>query len=692
MNPHRSLLSAISIAAAVLATCPGRADDTPDLSGERQLRIRADHLSLDPSGRTIAASGHVRLEVDDLVLESGSALVDTATGDLVLGPPLRLEVGAALVSGSWLVTSGAAALLEIDDPLISIPTAGGWALELSADSAACDRGRCRLTSAVGTGCPHEPPAYVVAADEVTIHPSGDIDLRRAELRVGDTTVAALPWLRVRPAGSAGFLPPRLAWDANGGLILGPAGQLPISDDLLLSGHAAVRTSQGFETSSSAWTPAGNARVDQLFDAPQNHVRARFHLTPPLRGATLVVDGDLVDARQIIDDLTFDPLERARTHTRSAALLTSLGGDWFLAESRIELLQAFDDGGQIDRELHTPTIGVGAELLPVVQVGPIWPSLTFSLSRHETTIDGWAPDAAAGMAPEHTRITASPSLAHASRLGPLAFDLEAASLHQLWLPDLARERRTSRHLAAASAELELPLARDFGDLRHLVSPQVRYRITPWIEGDGPTWVIDDLDRLRRGHGIEAGLGTALGSDGARDAIDLVVIERFDLPGFGREPGPAYLNLSAAVGPHWLRLRGEGSWDHRERPPSNAVLVLSTADDRGNRLETGGAWYGLGRGAHLDRGWDAAGPWIAGQWVAAAEPALELLERATVALTRRIRVSAGAMIGVVPDARLHALWYGLELGAPCGCLAAGILASHRLDSWAPDVMATISLAEI
>jgi hypothetical protein len=682
------------IAAALALLCairPSGAEERPTTAPHHTLEIESLRITLDPGGQ-VRAEGAVRITAYDLELSAGFAVVDTTTGQIVLGPPLRVELDGAIVSGTYLHLSHQARRLEIDQPLISLPLAPDRELELSAMWARCEGGSCELEHAEGTTCPHQPPAYRLRAEHVTIHPSGDVDLSRASLLIDDLEVLEIPWLRVRPPTSAGFLPPRVAWDARGGLILGPAGQVPLSDDLVLSGHAAVRTSQGFETSSSARTPAGHATVAQLFDAPQNHVRARFHLTPPLRGATLTVDGDVVDGRRIIDDLEFDPLERARTHTATTALLSTRGADWFLAESRLELVQAFDPAGRLDRHLHTPTIGVAAELLPVVQAGPVWPALTLELIRRETGVDSRAPDAATGIAPEHTRVAVSPSLAHAGRFGPLAGELRIGSLHQLWLPDRAGGSRDVRQLASASAELDLPLIGHPGGLRHVIAPLVRYRITPWIDGEGPIWVMDDLDRLERGHGVEAGFETSLGTDGRRDAIELAAFERADLPGFEAPSGLAYLHVTAAAGPPWLRLETSGSWDHREHLPSSATLMLTTADDRGNRLETGGGWYGPGRGAHLDRGFGTTDPWLSGRWVGETDRALGLVERATVAFTRRLRASAGALIGLIPDARLQALWYGLELGSPCGCLTAGILASHRLGSWVPDVMATVSLGQL
>jgi hypothetical protein len=660
-----AIARATQLAALLLAVQTALADEPSPAPSPSILEIEADRVTLTADRETILAEGNVRLEVDTLVLESGSMIVDTASGRVVLGAPLRLDLPMAHVGGRLLVLDPSAGLLRIEDPQLLVPAADRYELLLNAERATC----------TAAGC------------------DGDVDLTRPELYVGDTRVAALPWLRVRPPDAAGFLPPRLAWDARGGLILGPAGQLPISDDLVLSGHAAVRTSQGFETRSEARTRDGELTVDQLFDAPQNHLRARFHLAPPLGGATLTMDGDLVDGRQIIDDLTFDPLERARTHTASRALLSSHLGDAIVTESRLEILQAFDPRGALERSLHTPAVGVSAQLLPETRIGPIWPGLTAELTRRDALTSAPAPDAAGGLAPPHTALTASPSLTHDRRLGPLAAELTAATLHRIWLPDRSAVTSYSRHLAAFSAQLELPLVGRPGGARHVINPLVRYRATPWIDGQSPTWVLTDLDRLRRAHGLEAGLDNLLGSTGAHDLLRLRLLERFDLPGLDGEPGAAYLFLAAGVGPRWLRLTAEGSWDHREHLPSGARVALATADGRGNALTTGASWYGPGRGAHLDRVWSSGQePWTVGPWAGALARSLELEEQATVAFTRRFRASAGARVGIVPDPRLHALWYGLEFGSACGCLVAGILASHRLDSWVPDMMATIGLRDL
>ena len=106
----------------------------------------------------------------------------------------------------------------------------------------------------------------------------------------------------------------------------------------------------------------------------------------------------------------------------------------------------------------------------------------------------------------------------------------------------------------------------------------------------------------------------------------------------------------------------------------------------------AWYGGGRGPHLDGRWSrTSGPWLATAWPLAPEDSLALFERAAAWFTRNWGASAGARVGVYPEPVLLLLWYGIELRSTCGCIAVGLTASHRPKRWVPDVLATLRLLE-
>jgi hypothetical protein len=284
------------------------------------------------------------------------------------------------------------------------------------------------------------------------------------------------------------------------------------------------------------------------------------------------------------------------------------------------------------------------------------------------------------------------LAIPRRLGPFVLALRAGSLHQLWLPDGSSRAAPSRHVLATAAAVDLPLERRFGRVRHRITPAIRYRLNPWTSGTSPAWIHDGLERLTVGHGVEAALGTSLGRFRQPALMVLEVTERFDLPGFDRAPGAAYLLASGTFGPSWLNLRGDVALDHRRPRPSQVYAALASSDGRGNTIETGAGWYGPGRGPQLDGRWSSStGPWLAAPWPVQPDESLALFERATAWFTRHWGANAGARVGLYPRPGLQLLWYGLELRSGCGCIAVGLNASHRPASWIPDVLATFRLID-
>jgi hypothetical protein len=251
---------------------------------------------------------------------------------------------------------------------------------------------------------------------------------------------------------------------------------------------------------------------------------------------------------------------------------------------------------------------------------------------------------------------------------------------------------STHLAALEIDIRVPLVRDLKKFSHLIEPTLRYRLTPWRNGKNPSWVVDDFDRLRRGHGMEAGFLTRFDPNRSTEVL-IELVERIDLPGFGDSFTLAYLYGKAIAGPPWLRLALDGAWDHRQTKPSMASITLSSVHGERNRLDLGTRWVGPGRGPYVDSPFSSAfGPWLVSLWPYQAREQIEVFENLTVSLTQRLSANIGSRIGVWPNPILHALWYGLEFRSSCGCLGAGIVASHRLASFVPDVMFTLKLMGI
>ena len=293
-------------------------------------------------------------------------------------------------------------------------------------------------------------------------------------------------------------------------------------------------------------------------------------------------------------------------------------------------------------------------------------------------------------PSQTRLELAPGIHVPVRLGPLHTQLHLGTRHHVWLPDAGSIEPTATHLAAMEISIRIPLSRSFKTFRHLIEPFLRYRLTPWQSGENPPWVVDDFDRLRTGQELDVGILTRFDRMRSPTAF-LRVAERIVLPGFGDSFNAAYLHGTAAAGPDWLRLSIDASWDHKQNKPSTAGLTLSSRHKEQNRIEFGSRWVGPGLGPHVDRPFAAGfGPWLVTPWPDEATQQLEVFENLQVSLTPRFSARIGSRIGVWPESVLHALWYGVEFRTICGCLTAGLIASHRLASYVPDVLFTFSLA--
>jgi len=205
-------------------------------------------------------------------------------------------------------------------------------------------------------------------------------------------------------------------------------------------------------------------------------------------------------------------------------------------------------------------------------------------------------------------------------------------------------------------------------------------------------MDDLDRLERGHGVEFGLRTALRRMTGQSIASFEIAERIYLEGFERIAGPAFLWGSIGLGPTRFRIRMDGALDHEGAVFSTAGGAISSTAEQGSSVEMAARWIGPGQGPHLDPTWhSAASPFLVMSWPTRPEEAVEVMEKTDIRLTKTIKMLAGARVGAWPRFSLHALWYGLELGSACGCVAAGLVASHRPESPIPDIMATFAITQ-
>jgi hypothetical protein len=118
-------------------------------------------------------------------------------------------------------------------------------------------------------CPCEKGPISLGFREAEIELGGDVTATAPILRVGDTPVFGLPWLRLRSPDRPGLLLPRVGWRGDGGLVLGSGVRIPWREsngspawmNLYLSGYSRG----GFDIESSIATPSSSTqlRVDRM---------------------------------------------------------------------------------------------------------------------------------------------------------------------------------------------------------------------------------------------------------------------------------------------------------------------------------------------------------------------------------------------------------------------------------------------
>ena len=681
------MLAGACLAASALAAGSRATAEERLLGGT--LSLEASRLTISQDGTEVTAEGEVRLMARGFELAGEQAVVSLPDGTIRLSAPFSLKLKEIALEAASGELSREGRSLHLTRPR-AIRNAPPPPLEIRGERLDCDDGLCVLTRGSGTACPHRPAGYRLAARRITLYPSGDVDLTSPTLIVGDMKVAWMPWLRLRPPTKPGFLPPRIGYSRTAGFIAGPAGHLPLGDRAHLDGHVAGRTSQGFEDETHLIAPGVDLRVEHVLDAPDNYGRARLELATPLSGATTTVDADLVTDRRIVDEMTFDPLDRAITHTSSRALV-SMPSTYTLLESAFAADQPLGSTAQDRWPALQTVVAVRGSLLAVPNPSLLWPAVDVALERRDVSRGAIFYDALGAPAESHTRLMARPSVTAPLHLGPISLDLRAGSRHAVWLVDGETGAAPFSHAVGGSARLGLPLVGRLAGRPHLVAPRVEYRAVPWISGSAPRWVFDAAERPRRAHAVEAALETVLDPFTETPLLRAELAERIDLPGLGTDGTREYLYGNLRLGAPWLELRGEIAWDQEISVISAAAAGVGTRDGRGNGIAVDARWYGPGVGPHTDGRWtmgDVA--WIGDDlWIVGPQERLEIAPQGTAVLARVVTLEGGARVEIVPSPGLNALWYGVGVRSSCGCAEIALRAAHRLDAVAPDVVLTLTL---
>jgi hypothetical protein len=521
-------------------------------------------------------------------------------------------------------------------------------------------------------CPCPDPPVSIGFSSVTVAPPTDMLIAQPTLRLGGVPVMWLPYLWLRSPDRVGMLPPRVAWRAQDGLLLGSGVHLPFGPKpdhgrrSALDLRAAGYVKGGAELDGNMATPTTSTRVrwDHLRRSLLE-IDAHGAVAGPRRGSVAWQLDAIRGARGLEGTILLEPA--ARRYDRAVLLaLRARGAGLFAMGVRTDAARGgpLDRFGAVGPRAHlgfggalgdVGDIDSGVDVQTVHAAG--YGSATLGVQRLEI-----------GMA---------------ARPGPLSASVRVRDEFDAGTTDSAGGVLLQ---SAGRARLGLPLVRAYGS----GSAPIVHRVEPFIEGGGgyaasrgaafaePELVDGGLVSA------VAGLDNVLGSTPDRAAATLGVRGGYVGPAAGPEPAVSG-RLGATVG--WLALRSDLAWLPRHR--RDVIEATRLRLGREDRLHVTGYVEGRSgasptlarllvadafdapKAGWFDRsGWSTGGelgvPWT--DWLASAVAGDYDLE------TRQLLAIRGSV------AYRH----------PCGCLALVAWAGHRIGRPGVDAWMSVDLA--
>lgn len=521
-------------------------------------------------------------------------------------------------------------------------------------------------------CPCPDPPVSIGFQAVTVAPPTDMLIDQPTLRVGGVPVMWLPYLWLRSPDRIGILPPKVAWRAQDGLLLGTGVHLPFGDKPAHLGRPALDLR-------AAGYIQGGAELDARMATPATSTHVRWDY---LERSLLEIDAHGSQSRRRAGSVAWqlDAIRGARGR-----------------EGTIELEPA---ARRYDRVALSALRAPGAGLIalgvradarrggPLDRFGAVGPRAHFGLGG--ALGDVGDVDSALDVSTVHAPGYGSATLAVqrlelglAARPGPLSAGIRARDELDAGTTDSAGGVLLQ---SAARARVGLPLVRVYGS-RAL--PLV-HRVEPFIEGGGGYAASRNAAFAERplvdGGLVSAvaGLDNALGSVQGRSAATLRARAGYVGPAQG--PVPAVAGRLGARA-RWLALRSDVAW----LPRTDRGVVEAT------RLRVG-----------REDGLHVAG-YVEGRWGVSPVLARLLVSDAFAAPRTgwfdESGFTTGGELGVpwthwlasavggdydLETRQLLAVRGSLAYRHPCGCLAVVAWAGHRVGRRGVDAWMSVDLA--
>ncbi len=555
----------------------------------------------------------------------------------------------------------------------------------------CLNNLCLMNNVIVRICPHFCSNVVVKADQLVLYPSGSYDIKSLSFWFGQKRFFKLPWVHIRPHTQPGFAMPKLAYEADAGLIAGPGGYIPLRHGGSLTGLIAVRSRQGFESYNYLQTDDLNLRIDHLFINFKHLFRLRFLTVQKSKYGYLGADFDwLSQDRRIVDYPAADYLERVTTGTVSRFLATS-ASDLLIAEASLKLFQEIKDTylyTQIPRHIFNPAFHYEkiSISLPSISIGNkmnISANTEFvhwgDFMNNETISND--------SLPPHSRLITTFEISKIFKTGFMLWQIDTALRRQMWFLD---NSSTSKHLTLGGASIEvfIPLFREYRKNFHTVTPFIRYRITPLVQGDFPSFATDYNDLIRQGHGYEAGFTTSIYKKNIQ-IFQAEFFERMAFRGYGNTGGISYFTGRTNWGPPNSRISLDSTWDQQNKTLS-AVGGHFHRTEKYSNIDIAIRMISSGNGPDRDRPFSTSFlPWFTDSLPVADTKIVEIFQQGVIPLNTYINIFGGIRANLYPSLTFHTAWYGIKLSTKCKCFSINVTASHKMLQFIPDIYSNISI---
>ncbi|MBI3200327.1 MAG: hypothetical protein HYZ29_02220 [Myxococcales bacterium] len=525
-------------------------------------------------------------------------------------------------------------------------------------------------------CPCENAPISFGFQKAIVAPPTDLFVQGATVRVGDVPVLWTPILWLRSPDRLGLLPPRLAWRAEEGLSAGTGVHVPI-------GGKRGPTLSALDVSAAGYL-RGGVDVETRLSTPGTSTRVRWDhqrdslLALDAHGAGAGRDGaaaalriDAIrGARGLAGTLELEPVSRRWDHARASLsgasehVVGALGG--VAVAERGAAMDAGVAAGPVAALAFGGALGAGSSADTFVEASTL-------RERGQASV---------------TLLVHHASVAAATNLGPLwvSAQLDEHTVFE------SREREASASAFAGTRLMaSAPLARAFGDgtdpLVHRVEPFLDAGVRVAERRGQSADVFRALEAAPTGRLAlgAAGVSSALGRDGAREALE-VELRGGALGDLDAERVEPAAGAELAADSEWVGARVESA----ARLDSDRELYQS------GRLRFGRA-DALHVEGHVTGGLDdaplGARTLLSDHFAGSVRPYLERAgwsagARLGVPWTRQLASEVGTEADV-SSARLLAWRAALGYRHPCGCFSLLGRTGQRIGREGLDVDVTLDL---